>query len=81
MVYSAGLWYLIEQEKRANMYKNNIVDYEDLYNEACEKYIPKIQELWKENKKLKSELERIKQRVKEHTTYSVKAEFIRKFWE
>lgn len=33
------------------------------------------------NKKLKAELERIKQRVKEHTTYSVKAEFIKKFWE
>lgn len=31
------------------------------------------------NKKLKAELERIKQRVKEHTTYSVKAEFIKKF--
>ena len=34
-----------------------------------------------QNKKLKAELERIKQRVKEHTTYSVKAEFIKKFWE
>lgn len=33
------------------------------------------------NKKLKAELKRIKQRVKEHTTYSVKAEFIKKFWE
>ena len=32
-----------------------------------------------QNKKLKAELERIKQRVKEHTTYSVKAEFIKKF--
>ena len=31
------------------------------------------------NKKLKAELKRIKQRVKEHTTYSVKAEFIKKF--
>lgn len=81
MAYSAGLWYLIEQEKRENMNKNNITDYEDLYNEACEKYIPKILELGKDNKKLKAELENIKKRVKEHTTYSVKAEFIKKFWE
>jgi len=30
---------------------------------------------------LKEELNKIKKRVKEHTTYSVKAEFIKKFWE
>ena len=30
---------------------------------------------------MKEELDKIKKRVKEHTTYSVKAEFIKKFWE
>ena len=39
------------------------------------------EKLEKENKKLKVELDKIKKRVKEHTTYSVKAEFIKKFWE
>ena len=43
-----------------------------------DKYIEYIEE---ENRKLKAELDKIKKRVKEHTTYSVKAEFIKKFWE
>lgn len=37
--------------------------------------------LREENKKLKEERDKIKKRVKEHNTYSVKAEFIKKFWE
>ena len=57
------------------------MNYEKEYNRVCDKYIPRIQELEEENKKLKEELGKIKKRVKEHTTYSVKAEFIKKFWE
>ena len=57
------------------------MNYEKEYNRVCDKYIPRIQDLEEENKKLKEELGKIKKRVKEHTTYSVKAEFIKKFWE
>ena len=52
-----------------------------LWQATMDEAYARIKELEEENKKLKEELDKIKKRVKEHTTYSVKAEFIKKFWE